>query len=40
VAFVLGGNTIATIVGVGALLSTFGRLAANMIANPRITLSQ
>jgi APA family basic amino acid/polyamine antiporter len=38
-AFVLGGNTMARVVGVGALLSTFGSLAANMIANPRITFA-
>jgi basic amino acid/polyamine antiporter, APA family len=38
-AFVLGGNTMAAIVALGALLSTFGSLAANMVANPRITFA-
>lgn len=38
-AFVLGGNAMATIVALGALLSTFGSLAANMVANPRITFA-
>ncbi len=38
-AFVLGGNAMATIVAAGALLSTFGSLAANMVANPRITFA-
>jgi APA family basic amino acid/polyamine antiporter len=38
-AFVFGGNTMARIVSVGALLSSFGSLAANMIANPRLTLA-
>jgi amino acid transporter len=38
-AFVVGGNTMATIVALGALLSTFGSLAANMVANPRITFA-
>jgi basic amino acid/polyamine antiporter, APA family len=36
---VFGGSTIATIVSVGALLSTFGTLAAHMIANPRLTFA-
>jgi APA family basic amino acid/polyamine antiporter len=39
VAYVLGGETMATIIALGALLSTFGSLAANMIANPRITFA-
>jgi APA family basic amino acid/polyamine antiporter len=38
-ASVLGGNTMATIIALGALLSTFGSLAANMIANPRVTFA-
>lgn len=38
-AYVLGGNTMATVVALGALLSTFGSLAANMIANPRLTFA-
>jgi APA family basic amino acid/polyamine antiporter len=38
-AFVFGGNTMARIVSVGALLSSFGSLAANMIANPRLTFA-
>jgi APA family basic amino acid/polyamine antiporter len=38
-AFVVGGNAMATIVALGALLSTFGSLAANMVANPRITFA-
>ena len=38
-AYVLGGSTLATILVLGALLSTFGSLAANMIANPRVTFA-
>lgn len=38
-AFVVGGNAMAIIVALGALLSTFGSLAANMVANPRITFA-
>jgi amino acid transporter len=38
-AYVFGGDTLATIVALGALLSTFGSLAANMIANPRVTFA-
>jgi amino acid transporter len=38
-AFVVGGNAMATIVALGSLLSTFGSLAANMVANPRITFA-
>ncbi len=38
-AYVFGGNTMATIVALGALFSTFGSLAANMIANPRVTFA-
>lgn len=38
-AFVFGGNAMARIVSVGALLSSFGSLAANMIANPRLTFA-
>ena len=38
-AYVFGGTTMATIVALGALLSTFGSLAANMIANPRVTFA-
>ena len=38
-AHVLGGTTLATLIALGALLSTFGSLAANMIANPRITFA-
>jgi basic amino acid/polyamine antiporter, APA family len=38
-AYVFGGSTMAGIVGVGALLSSFGSLAANMIANPRLTFA-
>jgi amino acid transporter len=38
-AFVVGGNAMASIVALGALLSTFGSLAANMVANPRITFA-
>lgn len=36
---VFGGSTMAVIISLGALLSTFGSLAANMIANPRVTLA-
>jgi amino acid transporter len=36
---VFGGSAMAAMVSVGALLSTFGSLAANMIANPRVTLA-
>jgi len=38
-AYVFGGNTMASIVALGALLATFGSLAANMIANPRVTFA-
>jgi amino acid transporter len=38
-AFAFGGNSIATIVALGALLSSFGSLSANMIANPRLTFA-
>ena len=38
-ALVFGGRRMATIISVGALLSTFGHLAANMIVNPRITFA-
>jgi amino acid transporter len=38
-AYVFGGSTMASIVSVGALLSSFGSLAANMIANPRLTFA-
>jgi amino acid transporter len=38
-AYIIGGATLATIVSLGALLSTFGSLAANMIANPRVTFA-
>jgi basic amino acid/polyamine antiporter, APA family len=38
-ALAIGGSTMATIVAMGALLSTFGSLAANMVANPRITFA-
>jgi basic amino acid/polyamine antiporter, APA family len=36
---VFGGSSMATIILVGALLSTFGGLAASMIATPRITFA-
>ena len=36
---VFGGSRMATIISVGALLSTFGHFAANMIAAPRITFA-
>jgi len=38
-AHVFGGSSMATIVSVGALLSTIGYFAANMIATPRITFA-
>jgi APA family basic amino acid/polyamine antiporter len=38
-AYVFGGSTMASIVSLGALLSSFGSLAANMIANPRLTFA-
>jgi amino acid transporter len=38
-AYVFGGSTMASIVSVGALLASFGSLAANMIANPRLTFA-
>jgi amino acid transporter len=38
-AYVFGSSRMATIISVGALLSTFGYLAANMIATPRITFA-
>jgi amino acid transporter len=38
-AYVFGGSTMARILSVGALLSSFGSLAANMIANPRVTFA-
>jgi basic amino acid/polyamine antiporter, APA family len=38
-AYVFGGNIMASIISVGALLSSFGSLAANMIANPRLTFA-
>jgi amino acid transporter len=38
-AYVFGGSTMASIVSVGALLSSFGSLAANMIAVPRLTFA-
>jgi basic amino acid/polyamine antiporter, APA family len=38
-AYVFGGSAMATIVSIGALLSSFGSLAANMIANPRLTFA-
>ena len=36
-AYVFGGSAVARIVSAGALLSSSGSLAANMIANPRLT---
>jgi APA family basic amino acid/polyamine antiporter len=36
---VFGGSRMATVISVGALLSTFGHLTANMIATPRITFA-
>src|SRR3984893_17390817 len=38
-AYVFGGSTLASIVSLGALVSSFGSLAANMIANPRLTFA-
>jgi amino acid transporter len=38
-AYVFGGSTLASIVSLGALISSFGSLAANMIANPRLTFA-
>ncbi len=38
-AYVFGGSSMASIVSVGALLSSFGSLAANMIATPRLTFA-
>ncbi|HST13157.1 MAG TPA: amino acid permease [Terriglobales bacterium] len=38
-AFVFGGNAMARFVAFGALLSSFGSLSANMIANPRLTFA-
>jgi APA family basic amino acid/polyamine antiporter len=38
-AYVFGGGSMATIISVGALLSTSGYFAANMIATPRITFA-
>jgi APA family basic amino acid/polyamine antiporter len=38
-AYVFGGSTMASIVSVGAVLSSLGSLAANMIANPRLTFA-
>src|SRR5258708_26608572 len=38
-AYVFGGSAMAGIVSVGALLSRFRRLAANIIANPRLTFA-
>jgi APA family basic amino acid/polyamine antiporter len=38
-AYVFGGNVMATVIALGALLSTFGSLSANMIANPRVTFA-
>ncbi len=38
-AYVFGGSTMARILSAGALLSSFGSLAANMIANPRVTFA-
>jgi APA family basic amino acid/polyamine antiporter len=38
-AYVFGGSTMARIIAVGALLSSFGSLSANMIANPRLTFA-
>lgn len=38
-AYVFGGGTMAHIVSMGALLSSFGSLAANTIANPRLTFA-
>jgi amino acid transporter len=38
-ALVFGGSRMATLVSVGALLSTFGYFAANMIATPRVAFA-
>jgi APA family basic amino acid/polyamine antiporter len=38
-AYVFGGSAMASIVSVGAVLSSLGSLAANMIANPRLTFA-
>ena len=38
-AFVFGGTAMAAIVSAGALFSSFGSLAANMISNPRLTFA-
>jgi amino acid transporter len=38
-ACVYGGGIMASIVSVGALISSLGSLAANMVANPRLTLA-
>ena len=38
-AYVFGGSSMSAIISVGALLSTFGYFAANMIATPRITFA-
>ena len=38
-ALVFGGSRLATVISLGALLSTFGHLAAGMIAGPRITFA-
>ena len=38
-ALVFGGSRMATVISVGALLSTFGYFAANMIATPRTTFA-
>ena len=38
-AHVFGGSSMATLISLGALVSTFGGLAANMIATPRITFA-
>ena len=38
-AYVFGGSILASIVSLGALISSFGSLAANMIANPRLTFA-
>jgi APA family basic amino acid/polyamine antiporter len=38
-AYVFGGTAMATVVSVGALSSSFGSLAANMISNPRLTFA-
>ena len=38
-AYVYGGGIMASIVSVGAMISSLGSLAANMVANPRLTLA-